>query len=135
MSEASRILNLGRAFVNREMDRLNGVAPSSAEKELLDALENPVVTTRIVTKTITLSPEEAEAQAKAVLGVETGASFSSMKTRYTELKERCEAVKFKPGSEDDRQISILRKRIDWAYGVLSARADSTEKRFGSLEID
>ena len=77
-----------------------------------------------------MSDDEAE----IILGVPNKAPFSQLKSQYELLLSH--VVEFEKAQPSKKQIAAReRKRIEKAFALLSAKADSTEKRFGSLEID
>ena len=137
MSEFDRAMKLGRAYANKAHDALFGsTSPEEkAMKELNEALEQGAILQKSEQQQATqqiaaMSEEEAE----IILGVPTNAPYSQLKSQYelllTHVKE------FDAKFPDKKQISAReRQRIEKAFQMLSAKADPTEKRFGSLEID
>ena len=146
MSEIDRAFNLARAKIGdlrAQYDRITGIEVSDAERELNESLENPVSTSSKTSSSAKVSethfskrtPEETQEQARKILGVAEGSSFAKIKKEYETLIVLCDPSKFEQGSEHAKKAKDLRHRVEWAYQTLSAKADSTERRFGTLEID
>ncbi len=137
MSEFDRVFNLGRAYVGKAQDELfgKGSPESKAVSELNHALEQGVAMKRteqqeFKSQISAMSDEEAE----IILGVPTKAPFSLLKSQHELLLGHL--AEFEKKQPDKKQIAAREKfRIEKAFAVLSAKVDSTEKRFGSLEIE
>ena len=137
MSEFDRVFNLGRAYAGKAQDALFGEASSEtkAVKELNQALEQGVAMKKseqqeFRTQITAMSDEEAE----IILGVPTKAPFNQLKSQYVLLLGHL--AEFEKKQPEKKQIATREKqRIERAFAVLSAKVDSTEKRFGSLEIE
>ena len=137
MSELDRVINLGKAYATKAQDALfGGQSPEEkAVTELDDALEKGVPLKKtehqeVIAQVESMSDDEAE----IILGVPNKAPFSQLKSQYELLLSH--VVEFEKAQPSKKQIAAReRKRIEKAFALLSAKADSTEKRFGSLEID
>lgn len=137
MSEFDRALRLGRAYANKAHDALfNSQSPEEkAMQELDEALEKGVALQKTehqaeVEFIAAMSNDEAE----IVLGVPNNATFSQVKAQYELLLTHvAEFEKNQPAKKATAERE--KQRIEKAYQLLSANADPTEKRFGSLEID
>jgi hypothetical protein len=70
-----------------------------------------------------------------VLGVPKDADFESVRHAFERLCKRSDPTRFPSGSAEARQAEDIRKRVYWAYNLLTANVDETEMRFRSLEID
>jgi hypothetical protein len=132
MSEIDRIVQLGRAYANKARDSISETPESRAVRELEESLNDPVevVTIRKVEPVVPITDEEA----RVILGVATNASFSEIKAQHTLLNEHLSTFKQKY-PEKAETASRESTRIERAYQLLLAKADPTEKRFGSLEIE
>lgn len=137
MSELDRVINLGRAYANKAQEAIFG-GPSAEEKavqELDQALEQGVALKKaeeqeFKTQVTAMSLDEAE----IILGVPNKATYGQVRSQYDLLLSHvAEFEKSQPAKKSiaDRE----RQRIEKAFALLSANADSTEKRFGSLEIE
>jgi hypothetical protein len=137
MSEFDRVFNLGRAYVGKAQDELFGKSSpeSKAVSELNHALEQGVPMKKteqqeFKSQISAMSDEEAE----IILGVPTKAPFNQLKSQYELLLGHL--AEFEKNQPEKKQIATREKsRIEKAFAVLSAKVDSTEKRFGSLEIE
>jgi hypothetical protein len=137
MSELDRVFNLGRAYVGKAQDDLfgKGTPETKAVSELNQALEEGVAMKRteqqeFKSQVASMSDEEAE----IILGVPTKAPFSQLKSQYELLLGHL--TEFEKKQPEKKSIAAREKqRIEKAFGILSAKVDSTEKRFGSLEIE
>ena len=137
MSEFDRVVNLGRAYAGKAQDAIfgSGSPEEKAVSELNQALEQGVTVKpteqQIVRSQIAAMSEE---EAEIILGVPTGASFTQLKSQYDLLLGHL--ADFEKKLPDKKQIATReRQRIEKAFSLLSAKVDSTEKRFGSLEIE
>ena len=137
MSELDRVFNLGRAYATKAGDAIFGESSSEdkAVKELNQALEQGVAMRKTEqqefrSQIVAMSDEEAE----IILGVPTKAPFSQLKSQYDLLLGHLAEFEKKQPTKKDI-ASRERQRIEKAFSVLSAKVDSTEKRFGSLEIE
>jgi len=137
MSELDRVINLGRAYANKAQDALFGgqTAEEKAVQELDQALEQGVALQKteqqeFKSHVAAMSDDEAE----IIMGVPNKAPFSQLKSQYDLLLSH--VAEFEKAQPEKKQIaSRERQRIEKAYALLSAKVDSTEKRFGSLEIE
>lgn len=136
MSDLDRVINLGRAYATKAQDAIFGQsAEEKAVKELDAALEQGVALKKteqqeFKSQVVAMSQDEAE----IILGVPNNASFSQIKSQYDLLLSH--VVEFEKAQPEKKDIAAReRQRIEKAFKLLSANADSTEKRFGSLEID
>jgi chromosomal replication initiation ATPase DnaA len=137
MSELDRVMRLGRAYAGKARDLFDGqTAEQRAINELDEALEQGEIykkqeqTQEFRQYVTTMTVEEA----KIVLGVPADASFGTVKAQYQLLLSHVEAFeKTQPGRLEVAKRE--RDRIEKAFALLSSKVDSTEKRFGSLEID
>jgi hypothetical protein len=139
VSTGRRAYNILRGYVNREWDRISGRESDSAYAELDAAMTAvPPVPSQSTTPTAAdqvALPQIREDRARLILGVAPSANFSQIRKAFEVLNERAAPANFPPGSVEAIKAAEIQKQIHWAYGVLSAKFDSTEKRFGSLEID
>ena len=144
MSEVKRAINYGKAMVGhfkQEWDRISAVDAIDAERELNEALEGPVATkspTPTPSAPAAKEPEVALSsleQARKILGVTEATGFSETKKIYERILKRADPTRFPEGSLESAQAATLRRRVEWAYHVISESVDATERRFGSLEID
>lgn len=129
MGSGQRAYNILRGYIGREWDRIQGVETSAAEAEL-QRYETPANPT-----SVSLPPEDRITHARRLLGVPENAPFADIRRAFERLKERSRPVNFPPGSAEATQAAEIEKRINWAYQTLTANVDTTEKRFGSLEIE
>jgi len=137
MSEFDRVFNLGRAYAGKAQDALfgSGSPEEKAVKELDQALEQGVAMKKteqqeFKSQIATMSDDEAE----IILGVPNKASYTVLKSQYELLLGQIK--EFEANQPQKKSIALReRQRIEKAYALLSAKVDSTEKRFGSLEID
>ena len=68
------------------------------------------------------------------MGVPSKAPFNLLKSQYALLLGHLK--EFEAKQPEKKQIALReRQRIEKAFALLSAKVDSTEKRFGSLEIE
>jgi len=136
VSTGKRAYDLLRAYVHQEWDRIQGLERSSAVEELDAALDstNPA-NYKVVEKRVQLTPEESDAYARQVLGVPKDADFEAIRHSFEKLCKRSDPERFPKGSSEARQAEDIRKRVYWAYNLLTANVDETEMRFRSLEID
>lgn len=131
MSAGRRAYNILRGYIGREWDRIQGVETSAAEKELLD-YQAPVTVTKNVNS---MPPEDRATHARRLLGVTESAAFPEIRKAYERLKERSAPSNFPEGSAEATQAAEIHRRVNWAYQTLTADVDTTEKRFGTLEIE
>lgn len=141
MSELDRLSRLGRAYVGKAKDLFDGeTAEQKAMKELDEALAQPMTVQgelnrraeeiEIRAQLDALSMDEAE----IILGVPNKATFNQIKSQYDLLIGHIK--EFEAGQPAKRPLAAKeRARIERAYAVMTANLDSTDKRFGSLEID
>jgi hypothetical protein len=135
MSSARRAYDILRGYINREFDRIQDVARSSAEDELNQALDGPVMPTQTVGRDFDVVILTDEEKAREILGVGPAASFEEIKKAFNRLNERSDPAKFPEGSAEARKATEIRSRVHKAYRILSDKFDVTERRFRSLEID
>ena len=137
MSEFDRVFNLGRAYAGKAQDAIFG-SNSPEEKamsELNQALEQGVAMKKteqqeFKSQITAMSEDEAE----IIMGVPNKAPFNLLKSQYDLLLGHLK--EFEASQPQKKQIaSRERQRIEKAFALLSAKVDSTEKRFGSLEIE
>jgi hypothetical protein len=69
-----------------------------------------------------------------VLGVEEGSDFSTVQAAYSKLAARCSPERFAEGSEEQKTVAEIRKRVDHSYDVLRDALDATAGRFDKLEL-
>ncbi|MBI1332853.1 MAG: hypothetical protein JST12_03125 [Armatimonadetes bacterium] len=137
MSELDRVINLGRAYATKAHDAVFGKesVEEKAVKELDQALEEGITLKKSEQQVATDQiAAMTEAEAVTVLGISSNASYAQLKTQYQLLLSHVDDFSQKEPSKKevaDRE----RKRIEKAFSLLSAKSDSTEKRFGSLEIE
>lgn len=141
MSEFDRAFNIGRGYFDRAKDAILGGATADdvATKELDDALNNPAVVAQIeanndekqLRKELT---EMSEDEARLILGLDKDAKYPVVKSQHEKFLSRINEF----GKNNPTKKSIAdreRRRIEKAFTILSKNVDSTEKRFGSLEIE
>lgn len=127
--------------LQQEWSRVSGIDVVDAERELSDALESPAApnATSAVSETKRIDPEMTDEQkldqARQIIGVKPDAPFAEIRKVYERLMKRCDAANFADGSIEAAQAATIRRRVEWAYSIISERLGSSEKRFGSLEID
>lgn len=137
MSEFDRVFNLGRAYAGKAQDAIFGTGSpeEKAVKELDQALEQGIVMKKTEqqefrAQILAMSDDEAE----IIMGVPNNAPFSQLKSQYDLLLGHLK--EFEIAQPEKKSIAHREKqRIEKAYALLSAKVDSTEKRFGSLEIE
>lgn len=139
MSTTRRAYDLLRGYVNREYDRIRGVDLDNAEKELNESLQGYMPPRTPSTNQQTQPSSEPllsrEERARRILGVNPGATFEEIRKSYERLNKRGDPTRFPVGSVEREQAGSIQKSVQWAYGILTANMDSTEKRFRSLEIE
>ena len=69
-----------------------------------------------------------------VLGVESGADWSSVQSAYEKLARRCDVRRFPDGSEEQKAAAAILERVNVSYEALRKKLDPTESRFGKLEF-
>jgi hypothetical protein len=137
MSEFDRVFNLGRAYAGKAQDAIFGSSSpeQKAVSELNQALEEGVAMKKseqqeFRAQIVAMSDEEAE----IIMGVPTNAPFNQLKSQHELLMGHLK--EFEAAHPEKKAIATREKqRIEKAFAVLSAKVDSTEKRFGSLEIE
>lgn len=141
MSSARRACGLLRSYIGREWERIQNVERELAAAELRDAMARPTASSgmdeSIEVKTVhtdDLSPEERQATARRLLGVEANSPFEDVRSAFDRLNKRADPRRFPEGSSEQRQAAEIRRRVHWAYQVLTEGIDTTEKRFKSLEL-
>lgn len=139
MSTGRRAYDLLRGYVNREYDRLSGIDRINAERELDAALDAPTFeATRGYTQTVSQAPagpSDERAHAARILGVSLNADYLEIRKTYDRLNKRGDPSNFPEGSDERKQASEIQRRVQWAFQILTADVDTTEKRFRSLEIE
>ncbi len=141
MSEFDRAFNIGRGYFDRAKDAILGGATADdvASKELDDALNNPAAVAQIEANNDEKQLrkellEMSEDEARLILGLDKDAKYPLVKSQHEKFLSRInEFAKNNPAKKSiaDRE----RRRIEKAFTILSKNVDSTEKRFGSLEIE
>jgi hypothetical protein len=122
--------------VNQEWDRIQGLEQSDAVRELDDALDAGSANYKMAQRPkVDVSPQDAEAYARQVLGVPTNADFEAIRHSFDKLCKRSDPARFPQGSSEAKTAADIQKRIYWAYNLLTANVDETEMRFRSLEIE
>ncbi len=143
MSEFNRAVNIGRAFIGREWDRIKGMEREMAERELVDvySYQPKTETYEPPRPEDNLTPAQQEERAKVrdrtarkLLGVVEGATFEEIKREFDRLCKRSDPANFPENSEEQKQASEINRKVYWAYQVLTENLDVTEKRFKSLEL-
>jgi len=148
MSMGKRAYNILRGYVSTEWDRIKDLERDLATKELhtrptppSSPTETPLPPTLSgpplpAPTTSTPAPKyEPKAHARKLLGVSEDCSFDDLRKAYTRLNKRSDPSNFPAGSEEARKAADIQKNVNWAYNLLTATDDSTEKRFRSLELD
>lgn len=135
MSTARRAYDLLRGYVHQEWERIQGLEERAAHQELDDAIDTTRTTYRPPQPPVKSPPLDSKAHAAAILGVLADAPFPEIRRAFDRLNKRSDPARFPAGSREAIEASEIRKRVYWAYGVLSEGIDHTERRFGSLEID
>lgn len=136
MSISNRAYNLLRGYIGREYERIQGLDRTDAAAELAAAMSqkaNPPEAK--VTPQSPTDPADRAARARAVLGVSSAADFREVQTAFTRLNKRSDPAKFPADSPEAQQASIIQRRIQQAYRILTEKMDATEVRFQSLEIE
>lgn len=132
-TEWDRIKDLERELATKELRAIPAPAPSSPEVPLPEALSGP---TEPVPITSTSAPKyDAKAHARKLLGVPADCSFDDLRKAYTRLNKRSDPANFPAGSEEARKAADIQRNVNWAYNLLTATDDATERRFRSLELD
>jgi len=109
-----------------------------AERELSEALRNPVSSTGVVVDLKGSQPApiaDQQEYARRILGVGPDADFVAIQKAYQKLVKRSDPSNFPDGSEEGRHAKEIQARVEKAYRILTADVDETNKRFGSLEIE
>ena len=141
MSEFDRAFNIGRGYFDRAKDAILGGADADqvAAAELEEALANPVITAQVEANNAEKSlrqelTEMTEEEARLILGLDKDAKYPVVKSQHEKFLSRINEF----GKNNPTKKSIAdreRRRIEKAFAILSKNVDSTEKRFGSLEIE
>lgn len=134
MSVGKRAYDIARAFIGRETERIGGLERHKAIEELEKITvqaENKTLAEGRITIPSGSSPEE---HARKILGVKSDASFEEIKKAYDNLSGRSNPENFDEGSPERTQAEALFAKIAWAYEKLTSEADSSKKRFSSIEI-
>lgn len=136
MSTGRRAYDILRGYVNREWDRIKGVDFDPAERELQEALDNPMPRpTQPTAEPAEVATMDRQLLASKILGVPINAPFADIQKAFDRLNKRSDASNFPSGSPEVAQAIEIQRRVQWAYGVLTEGMDLTEKRFRSLEIN
>jgi chromosomal replication initiation ATPase DnaA len=137
MSELDRALRITRAYANKARESLfPGESPETrAVKELEEALETGIPLKRVEAAEFTDYVETMTIEeAKIVLGVPNDAKFAVVKAQHQLLLNHL--AEFEKKHPTKKDVAVREKsRVEKAFALLSASVDSTEKRFGSLEIN
>lgn len=145
MAEFDRLYNLGRAYANKGKDM---IFAKSDEQRALDEL-NEALDSAYLSKQVTehstsneMSSNSStnrglpttEEESRIVLGVPTNSAYGHLIEQRDLLLKHLE--EFTARYPDRIEIAKHEKnRIERAFQILSSKADPTEKRFGSLEIE
>lgn len=70
-----------------------------------------------------------------LLGVENGTDLLTVTTAYNKLAARADPSRFPADSEEAKQATGLRERLDASYKILREALDFTARRFDLLEFD
>lgn len=132
MSVGKRAFDIMRAKVNYEWDRLQSLGASPEERELQDAIDDPLPREAAAP---TMPPVTTPERARQVLGVDANADFATTQAAFERLVQRSNPANFPEGSKEARQAAEIQRQIQQAYTLLTENMDSTERRFRSLEID
>ena len=141
MSTPRRAYDLLRGYVNREFERLQTVDLRGAAKELESSLSNPVSSSRstpdtgVPTVTSVPEPYDQPAMARRILGVAPDADFATIRQAFDRLNRRSAPENFPAGSPEAYQAQQIQSRVQEAYRILISKMDSTELRFGTLELE
>lgn len=140
MSLGRRAYDLLRGYVNRELDRIEGIDRLRAESELADSLDKTGPASEpAIPRSHPDAPEpkpvDPRAQARKILGVEENDDFSTIRKAFEKLNRRSDPANFDEGSPEREGAEQIRQRVNWAYRILTESMDSREKRFRSLEIE
>lgn len=139
MGTAKRAYDLLRGYVNREYDRIRGIDLAYAQNELDESLRSPEAPPLKAHANppamMGEPPLSREDRARRILGVGPCSTFDDIRRAYERLNKRGDPSRFPTGSAEREYATEIRKNVQWAYGVLTAHIDPTEKRFKSLEID
>lgn len=131
MSEIDRIVQIGRAYANKAKDSFSESPESRAVRELEESLNDvEIVTVKKVEPIAPMTDEEA----RVILGVATGASVGQLRSQHELLGQHLKTFQEKYPEKSETANREL-KRVERAFQFLMAKADPTEKRFGSLEIE
>lgn len=130
MSTGRRAYDLLRGYVNRELDRIRGVEHADALEELEQSIRIPRTTSTPETPT----EEDQPKLARRILGVSETDDFLVIRRTFERLDRRADPANFPNGSLEQVQAIELRRRVQWAYTVLTKDVPEVSKRFGSLEI-
>ncbi|OWU64706.1 MAG: hypothetical protein CBB60_008455 [Armatimonadetes bacterium Cent15-Ar3] len=141
MSEFERAFNIGRGYFDKAKDAILGGASADdvATAELDEALNNPVLVAQVEANNAekqlrTELAEMSEEEARLVLGLDKDAKYPAVKSQHEKFLSRIN--EFAKNNPAKKQIAEReRRRIEKAFALLSKNVDSTEKRFGTLEIE
>ncbi|MBS1716149.1 MAG: DnaJ domain-containing protein [Armatimonadetes bacterium] len=125
-----------RGFLTSEWDRIRRIESElfGTPQEAPWAAEQQAETPTATPPAAPLSKEDANTTARKLLGVTETATYDEIRDAFKRLNERSDPDKFPEGSKERENAAQIQKRIQWAYSLLSAPFDSSEKRFKSLEI-
>lgn len=144
MSGAKRAYDILRGYVNTEWERIKGVERDLAERELWGTKSVPQSIYNPPSEAKEASPGDAQAApaphdpkayARRLLGVSEQSTFSDIRKAFTRLNKRSDPANFPAGSAEAKQAAEIQKKVAWAYNALTEDMDSTERRFGSLELE
>ena len=69
-----------------------------------------------------------------LLGVEPGSDFITVQGAYNALAARSDPARFAAGSDEQKEVDAIRKRLDESFKILHDALDPTVRRFDMLEI-
>lgn len=70
-----------------------------------------------------------------LLGLEPGADFTAVQAAYNRLAARSDPSRFLAGSQEERDASAIRQRLETSFKALRDALDTTVRRFDLLEFD
>ena len=145
MSSGRRAYDILRGYVGTEWERIKGVERDLAERELWGTKPLPTSfyntpatqtpETPAAAKAEPRAPQDPKAYARRLLGVSETSPFSEIRKAFARLNKRSDPANFPAGSAEATQALEIQKKVAWAYSVLTEDMDSTERRFGSLELE
>jgi DnaJ-class molecular chaperone len=78
---------------------------------------------------------DSKAHARRLLGVKEDCTFDEIRKAYTRLNKRSDPANFPAGSAEAKKAADIQRNVNWAYNLLTATNDATERRFRTLELD